>query len=66
MIKIIANGAYAASFPLISFLANSSMESRTWICQSCYTDFFKLLHGFIKADTWISLSCDLDLSKLIH
>ena len=29
MIKIIANGAYAASFPLISFLANSSMESRT-------------------------------------
>ena len=28
----------------------------TWICQNCYMDFFKLLHGFVKIDTWISLS----------
>ena len=38
MIKIIANGAYAASFPLISFLslANSSMESRTILTKQIY------------------------------
>ena len=36
MIKIIANGAYAASFPLISFLASSSMESRTILTKQIY------------------------------
>ena len=37
-----------------------------WICQRCYMDFSKLLHGFLKIDTCISLICYMDLSKLLH
>ena len=37
-----------------------------WSDQSCYIDFSKSLHGFVKIDTWISLICYLNLSKLIH
>ena len=33
-----------------------------WICQNCYMDFFKLLHGLVKIDTWISLSCSMYFS----
>ena len=29
-----------------------SFCSTCWICQSCYMDFSKLLHGFVKIDTW--------------
>ena len=32
---------------------------------SCYMEFFKLLHGFVKIDTW-TLSCNIDLSKILH
>ena len=45
--------------PLVEFGLNL-------ICQSCYMDFSKLLHGFVKINRWISLSCNVDLSKLLH
>ena len=35
-----------------------------WICQSCYIDFFKLLHGFVVVDTRIFLSCYRICQKL--
>ena len=47
------------SSPLVEFGLNL-------ICQSCYMDFSKLLHGFVKINRWISLSCNVDLSKLLH
>ena len=28
-------------------------EVVTWICQNCYMDFSKLLHGFVRIGTWI-------------
>ena len=35
-----------------------------WSDQSCYIDFSKSLHGFVKIDTWISLICYMAVSKL--
>ena len=36
----------------------------TWICQSCYMDMLKLLHGFVKVLTLICHSCYMHLLQL--
>ena len=38
-----------------------NVEINCWICQSCYTDFCKLLPGFVNIDTWIFLGCYMDI-----
>ena len=30
------------------------------------SNFYELLHGFVKIDAWISLSCNRDLSNLFY
>ena len=40
--------------------------SNRWICQSCYMDISKLLHGFVRIFTWICQNFYMEFSKLYH
>ena len=43
-----------------------SVQVVTWICQNCYMNMSKLLHGSVKVVTWICQNCYMDLLKLLH
>ena len=40
--------------------------SNCWICQSCYMDLSKLIHGFLQIVTWICQNWYSYLIKLLH
>ena len=56
-----------------SMLLPGFVKIDTWISLSCYMDYYKLLHrfvkimhGFVEVAAWICRCCYMDLLKLVY